>query len=139
MRKFVLFAVIIALLVSMGLTVYAATPPDGPPGLERAIKAQEAHTDRLLNMPGVVGTAVGFGEDGLPAVKIYTEGQGVKGLPAVLDSVPVDVVVTGRFYARQDPKAWQESLFPLVSPQVTRILPPAQSVLESLMEPMYTP
>ena len=113
MRKFVLFAVIIALLVSMGLTVYAATPPDGPPGLERAIEAQEAHTDRLLNMPGVVGTAVGFGEDGLPAVKIYTEGQGVKGLPAVLDSVPVDVVVTGRFYARQDPKAWQERPVPI--------------------------
>lgn len=104
MRKFVLFAVIIALLASMTATVYAAPPPDGPPGLKRAIEAQEAHTDRLLNIPGVVGTAVGFGDDGLPAVKIYTEKAGVAGLPKNLDGVPVDVVVTGRFYARDDPK-----------------------------------
>jgi len=113
MRKFVLFAVIIALLASMGLTVYAAPPPDGPPGLERAIEVQEANTGRLLNIKGVVGTAVGFGENGLPAVKIYTGDQDVKGLPAVLDGVPVEIVVTGRFYARYDPTAWQERPVPI--------------------------
>lgn len=113
MRKFVLFAVTIALLASMGLTAYAAPPPDGPPGLERAIEAQEAHTDRLLNISGVVGTAVGFGENGLPAVKIYTGEQGVKGLPAILEGVPVEIVVTGRFYARYDPTARQERPVPI--------------------------
>ena len=114
MRKFVLFAVIIALLASMGFTVYAAPPPDGPPGLERAIEAQEAHTDRLLNIPGVVGTAVGFGENGLPAVKIYTAETGIRGLPEVLEGVPVEVVVTGRFCARQDPTtARQERPVPI--------------------------
>ena len=103
--RFIVVAVLtLALLIpSFGDTV-AAAPPDGPPGLQRAIEAQEAHTDRLLNIPGVVGTAVGFGDDGLPAVKIYTEEVGVAGLPKTLDDLPVEVVVTGRFYARDDPK-----------------------------------
>jgi len=97
----------------MATTVHAAPSPDGPPGLKRAIEAQEAHTDRLLNIPGVVGTAVGLGDDGLPAVKIYTEKAGVAGLPKNLDGVPVEVVVTGRFYARDDPTAKQTRPVPI--------------------------
>ncbi len=113
MRKFVLFAVIIILLASMVTTVYGAPPPDGPPGLERAIEVQEAHTDALLSIPAVVGTAVGLGDDGLAAVKIYTERAGVAGLPKKLDGVPVDVIVTGRFRARYDPKDKQGRPVPI--------------------------
>ncbi len=113
MRKFFLFAVSIALLVSMGATVYAAPPPDGLPGLERAIEAQEAHTDRLLNMPGVVGTGVGLDENGLPVIRIYIEHAGVTGLPGKLDGVPAETVVTGRFTIREDAKAKQTRPVPI--------------------------
>lgn len=88
----------------MGATVYAAQPPDGPPGLERAIAAQEAYTDRLLDMPGVVGTGVGLDENGLPVIRIYTEHARITGLPGKLDGVPAETVVTGRFTIREDPE-----------------------------------
>ena len=64
-----------------------------------AIAAQERHTERLLGTTGVVGTGVGFGADGEPAVLIFTKGVGVTGLPATLDGVPVVVQVTGEFVA----------------------------------------
>jgi hypothetical protein len=47
----------------------------------------------------VEGTAVGLDKDNRLAVKIFTARPGVGGIPAVLDGVPVDVVVTGKFYA----------------------------------------
>ncbi len=90
----VLVAVLMAGLVSAG------GPPPSPPGLDRAIAAQEAHTDALLARPGVVGTAVGLGADGRPVVKIYTESAGVPGLPSRLDGVPVEVEVTGEIVAQ---------------------------------------
>jgi hypothetical protein len=84
-------------------TVYAAPPPDGPPGLERAIATQEAHNPQLLAIPGVVGTAVSLTADGQPAVKIYSETAGVRGLPAFLDGVPVVTQVTGKLFAMKPP------------------------------------
>ena len=89
-----LFAVLVAGLVSAG------GPPSEPPGLARAIAAQEAHTDRLLAKSGVLGTAVGLGADGRHVVKIYIESAGVPGLPHMLDGVPVEVEVTGEFVAQ---------------------------------------
>lgn len=93
----VLFAALVAGLVSAG------GPPPSPPGLDRAIAAQEAHTDALLAKPGVVGTAVGLGADGRPVVKIYIESAGVPGLPSRLDGVPVEVEVTGEIVAQTSP------------------------------------
>ncbi len=76
-----------------------AGPPSDPPGLDRAIEAQEAHNPQLLANPNVVGTAVGLTAGGLPAVTIFTATAGVAGLPASLDGVPVVVQVTGKLYA----------------------------------------
>lgn len=90
----VLFAALVAGLVSAG------GPPSSPPGLDRAIAAQEAHTDALLARPGVVGTAVGLGADGRPVVKIYTRSAGVSGLPTTLDGLRVEVEVTGEIVAQ---------------------------------------
>jgi hypothetical protein len=80
----------------------AGGPPMQPPGLDRAIAAQEAHTDALLAKPGVAGTAVGLGVDGQAVVKIYTETARVPGLPSHLDGVPVEVEVTGELVAQAD-------------------------------------
>ena len=73
--------------------------------LSAAIAAQDRHTPRLLDMPGVVGTAVGLSEDGRPLIKIFTQWAGVEGLPDGLDGLPVAVEVTGMFIARSDPTA----------------------------------
>src|SRR5438094_10367660 len=40
-----------------------------------AFAAKARHTERLLAIPGVVGTAVGLTRDGRPAVKIFTARQ----------------------------------------------------------------
>lgn len=73
------------------------------PDLRMALSAQKRHTDALLRIPGVVGTAVGLSPDGKPAVRVLLERAGVPGLPAVLDGVPVATQVTGMFFARSDP------------------------------------
>jgi PKD repeat protein len=102
MRKFLLFTILAAVVALTATTVYAA-PPDEPPGLKRAIAVQEAHTDSLLTIPGVVGTAVGLQADGAPVVKIYTESANVAGLPKKLDGIPVIVQVTGKIVALGKP------------------------------------
>jgi hypothetical protein len=92
---------------------FAGGPPGDPPGLERAIAAQEAHTDALMARASVVGTAVGLGADGQAVVVIYAASAGVPGLPDQLDGVPVNVVVTGMIVARTDPKARQPRPVPI--------------------------
>jgi len=81
----------------------AATWADNSQGLAIAIEAQERHTEVLMNLPGVVGTAVSLAEDGTPLVKIYTEKLGIGGLPKQLDGVPVVIEVTGRIHALAAP------------------------------------
>lgn len=81
----------------------AATWADNSQGLAIAIEAQERHTEVLMNLPGVVGTAVSLAEDGTPLVKIYTEKMGIGGLPKQLDGVPVVIEVTGRIHALAAP------------------------------------
>jgi hypothetical protein len=63
------------------------------------MEAQERHTNQVMAIPNVVGTAVGLGAAGQPVVKIYTESAGVAGLPRTLDGVPVVVQVTGKLFA----------------------------------------
>jgi hypothetical protein len=70
-----------------------------PPGLAKALAAQAKHTDRLLKVAGVVGTAVGLSADGKAEVRLLTKTPGVRGLPSIVDGVPVSVVVTGEIRA----------------------------------------
>ena len=93
----------LSLLLALALSPAFAQPVFDAPGLERAIEAQERHTNDLLGIQGVVGTAVGLGANGQAVVKIYTERSGVAGLPRSLDGVPVRVQVTGRIFALDKP------------------------------------
>jgi hypothetical protein len=97
MRKLIILS-IIAFLLIVAVPVYAATPGGGPPGLERAINAQEKHNAELLATSGVVGTAVGLA-DGNPVVQVFVERAGNAGIPKVLEGVPVEVQVTGKIAA----------------------------------------
>ncbi|MGH2955497.1 MAG: hypothetical protein ACRDL6_00680 [Solirubrobacterales bacterium] len=64
--------------------------------IARAIAAQERNSDQLLARPGVVGTAVGKTARDRVSVEVYTTREGVAGIPARLEGLPVDIEVTGR-------------------------------------------
>ncbi|WP_455242335.1 hypothetical protein [Petrachloros mirabilis] len=70
-----------------------------PPGLNRALEVQKAHSKSLLKQAGVVGTAVGFGPDGFPVVQVYTERAGLVPLPKFIDGVMVQEIAAGKFHA----------------------------------------
>ena len=74
-------------------------PPDLFARLARAMEVQQYHTDRLLDIADVIGTAVGLTSDGQPAVKVFTRVTKTGGLPAVLDGVPVVAEPSGEFLA----------------------------------------
>ncbi len=100
MRRLIPLSILVGLLALLVVIPVSAGGPAGdPPGLARAIAAQEAHTDALMAKEGVVGTAVGLGEDGKPVILILTEASGVAGLPRSLDGVQVVVKVTGKIFA----------------------------------------
>ena len=93
----------LSLLLALALSPAFAQPAFDPPGLERAIEAQERHTNDLLGIQGVVGTAVGHGAQGRAAIFVYTVKPGVVGIPTELDGVPVATHVTGKIFAFPKP------------------------------------
>lgn len=76
--------------------------------LAAAMAVQERHNPELLAMPGVAGTAVGFGPAGLPVVKVYLDHEDVAGIPASLDGHRLVTEVTGPFEARDPSPASPE-------------------------------
>ncbi|MEX1141622.1 MAG: hypothetical protein WD993_03245 [Thermoleophilaceae bacterium] len=98
--KLTLFAVLALVVGLLAVASAGAGKPAGdggaqPPGLDRAVAAQEKATPGLLRKHAVVGTAVGVGDDGGPEVLVLAKRSGVRGIPSRVDGVPVDVVVTG--------------------------------------------
>ncbi len=71
--------------------------------LQAALAAQRHHTDALLRMPGVLGTAVGVLPNGKVGVRILVADTSVRGLPEALDGIPVATQVTGLIVARSTP------------------------------------
>jgi len=66
--------------------------------IEEALKA---HTDRLMSIPGVVGTAQGLCE-GKPCIKVFVSkktSELLRQVPAVAGGYPVAVEETGEFHA----------------------------------------
>lgn len=96
----VIIGLVAALLVASLAGPGNAQPPLGlREFLGAAIAAQDRHTDRLLTLTDVVGTAVGLTADGQPAIKVYTKAAVAAGIPDSLEGIPVVVEVTGAFFA----------------------------------------
>ena len=104
----------IVLLMVAGPTVWYAcseSAPNSPAGpstgrlaeLRNAIEVQRRHTQALLEIPGVVGTAVADLPNGRAGLLILTERAGLGGIPFELEGVPVTEQVTGRIMALSDP------------------------------------
>jgi len=99
--KLLLVAIVIFSLLALSNAVMAQGR--SADAFERVKEAQEKHTDVLMAMDGIEGTAIGYNQNDRLAIKVFTAGPGVRGIPQTLDGVPVQVVVTGKFYALQNP------------------------------------
>ncbi len=79
-----------------------ANPWKGNPMPEKPIEAVlKEHTDSLMSLPGVVGTAQGECE-GKPCIKVYVVKKTsdlVKQIPATLEGYAVEIQVTGEIKA----------------------------------------
>lgn len=69
--------------------------------------ALAAHTEQLLRIPGVVGVGLGRSDDGRPAVHVYFNPSAASRrevgamIPQAIGKVPVKVIETGAFEARE--------------------------------------
>ena len=88
-RRYLSLALVLVLVLAASVGTVQTAVASGDNGLEKAIAAQEAHTDALLSISGVNGTAVGFDARGVAIVLVLTEEPGVSGIPNSLDGVPV--------------------------------------------------
>ena len=86
-----------------GLNAAAARLGASPEDVRGAMRVQERHTSALMRIRGVLGTAVGVLPNGKAAVQVLVLDNTVRGLPDVLDDVPVQVRVTGMLMALSDP------------------------------------
>jgi len=108
LRPLILVVAIVAALGSPASM--AAEPQPRGPTLARVIQARRQHSNRLLAIRDVVGTAAGVDRNGRYAVKVYLQKAGVAGIPRELDGVPVVVETTGEFFALEQPAARKPSL-----------------------------
>lgn len=99
--KVLLVAVAICAVLALSCVLSAQGLNDE--AFERVKEVQERHTERLMAIKGVEGTAVGFNQDNRLAVKVFVARWDVAGIPKKLDDVPVQMVVSGRFYALGKP------------------------------------
>jgi hypothetical protein len=97
--------VAVAVFVLLALSSVLLAQGRSEEAFERVKAAQERHTKRLMAIEGVEGTAIGLDENDALAVKVFTAGPGVRGIPKDLDGVPVHTVVSGKIYALVDPTA----------------------------------
>jgi hypothetical protein len=57
--------------------------------------ALEKLTKKVIDLPGVTGTAIGL-KGGKPCLKVYVEGKGSGRIPSSVGGHPVEVERTGR-------------------------------------------
>ena len=63
-------------ITAPGVSETQETPaftPDNMPQIQSVMRIQDRETPRLMELPDVVGTATGLGDDGQPVIQILTE------------------------------------------------------------------
>jgi len=99
--KLILVAVVVfGLLAFSGILLAQGRNADA---LEHVRQVQQRNTNRLMAKEGIEGAAIGLDQNDRLTIKVFTAGPGVRGVPKDLDGVPVQVVVTGKFYALDKP------------------------------------
>lgn len=67
--------------------------------MNNAIAAHKRHARALMDFPHVVASGAGLGLDGEPVIRVYCTSAPVGVLPPSLDGIPIQPVISGRFYA----------------------------------------
>jgi hypothetical protein len=78
-----------------------------PSDLRLAVQAQERHSEALLRVPGVVGTAVGRLPNGRTGIRVFVTSSNTRGVPRSIDGITVTTEVTGLLMALSDPTTRQ--------------------------------
>ena len=106
MSRRILCKILLVVVAILGLFVLSgvlSAQGNRETAFERVKAVQKEHTNRLMAIKGVEGTAIGLDRNDRTALKIFTARPGVAGIPKTLDGVVVQVVVTGKFYALAKP------------------------------------
>ncbi len=98
-RRFTLriLSIVVLMLVLFSGAVFAQGRSQQ--AFERVRQVQARHTNRLMNMKDVEGTAIGVDDSGRLTFQVFTAGPRVSGIPGRVEGVPVQVVAAGKFYA----------------------------------------
>ena len=102
MKKRMFSKALLAVVVMFGILALSGVVSSqgmSQEAFERVKEVQEMHTQHLLGVKGVEGTAIGLNLHARPALKVFVSKWDVTGIPRNLDGIPVQVVVTGKFYA----------------------------------------
>jgi hypothetical protein len=102
-RFFQALAAVVTVVCLLVLSGVLSAQGNSENAFERAREVQALHTARLMAKEGVVGTAIGLGDAGNPALLVLLEHGGVAGIPNDLDGVQVVPLVTGRIEALKPP------------------------------------
>jgi hypothetical protein len=106
-------AVLFAGTLWLGCSDNDLIQPEDPQTLPQAIEIQERHTEVLMAIEGVVGTAVGISTSDAPEIRVYTIEPSIEGLPELLEGYPVVIKPTGMLMALSDPTAKQPRPVPI--------------------------
>ncbi len=105
MTRRILCKILLVVVAVLGLFVLSSVSAQGnrDTAFERVKAVQAAHTNRLMAIKGVVGTAIGHDQGNAPVITVLVEKANLAGIPRKLDGVPVQPVVTGKIYALKKP------------------------------------
>jgi hypothetical protein len=96
--------VIVAIFGVLVLSGVLSAQGNSENAFERVREVQERHTDWLMSIDGVEGTAIGFNPNARLSVVVLLEKPGIGGIPQELEGVAVHPVVTGKIYALAPPE-----------------------------------
>ncbi|MBT4868023.1 MAG: hypothetical protein HON53_23215 [Planctomycetaceae bacterium] len=83
---------------------FALKPEITQKEVERVMGIQDRWTKKLMETKGVIGTATGVTLDGDLVIRVYTSRLGIdKDVPKVIEGIPVQAKVVGRFRAKYQP------------------------------------
>ncbi len=105
MSRRILCKILLVVVAILGLFVLSgvlSAQGNSETAFERVRAVQERHTNSLMAIKGVVGTAIGL-DGNAHVIKVLVEEPGVAGIPKKLGGVPVQPVVTGKIYALKKP------------------------------------
>ena len=106
MTRKVFLKAMVTVVALLGLLVFPnalSAQGNSEAAFNRVKAVQEANTDALMAINGVVGTAIGLGQNAQPILLVLLANGGVPNIPASLGGVQVRPLLTGTFYASDKP------------------------------------